>query len=364
LDASDAAHPRRTGIGIYSEKLIGALARVIPQDRAAGIRLCFRPAPYLRSLRQAWPRNFSTRLLLDPWLPLPRATLFHGLNQRLPKQRYPLRVVTLHERYPPVSSDYSTPEFQRHMAARLSHAIHDADYIIAVSNTVREHLLRYDSALQSKIRVIYHGVEPPSPATEVELAELFQNVLGWPREEPFFLNVGAIQERKNIAGVALALKQLPKLRLVLAGADGHGADRIHATIRKEGLSERVRILGHTAPAQLRLLYCSATALVFPSFEEAFGLPVLEAMSYGLPVITSNCSAMPEVAGDAALLVDPHNVAELAEAMRRVSEDRQLAHDLAQKGRRRAAQFRWEECASRTWELYCDALREFPGLAIS
>ena len=129
-------------------------------------------------------------------------------------------------------------------------------------------------------------------------------------------------------------------------------------IQKEGLADRVIRIGHAAKDQLRLLYSSATALVFPSLEEGFGFPILEAMSYGLPVVTSNCSSMPEVAGDAALLVDPRNPSEIAEAMRRIAEDKSLADDLRKKGFQRAKLFSWESCAKKTWEVYKEILTQF------
>jgi len=95
--------------------------------------------------------------------------------------------------------------------------------------------------------------------------------------------------------------------------------------------------------------------VFPSLEEGFGFPILEAMSYGCPVITSNCSSMPEVAGNAALLVDPRDVAQIQESMRRVAEDKELAADLRVRGFERAHRYSWSRCAMQTWEVYQDLL---------
>ena len=360
LDATDAAHPEPTGIGIYTRKLIDALAGVVLAEKSSSFRwlLCFRPGAYLRGAwRRHWPPPFRISLLLDPWLQFPNATLYHGMSQRLSKFSYPAQVVTLHDRYPLVSKDYSSPAFQRLITQRIEDSIRRADRIIAVSDAVRQRLVWYDASLQEKIRVVLHGVDPAQPATGEEIAAFRRRVLGFSDQEQFFLNVGAIQVRKNISNIALALKQVPGYRLVLAGGDGYGAAEIHAAIRNEGLGERVRVLGHMQPAQLRLLYSAAKALVFPSFEETFGLPILEAMSYGLPVITSNVSSMPEVAGDAAILVDPHNVSEISEAMRRVVEDHQTAQALKQKGLARARQFTWNRCAEQTWAVYKEALRQ-------
>ena len=144
---------------------------------------------------------------------------------------------------------------------------------------------------------------------------------------------------------------------MLAGGDGYGAEAIHSLIEREGLSGHVVRLGHASPDTLRVLYSTATALVFPSLEEGFGMPILEAMSCGLPVITSNCSAMPEVGGDAALYVDPRNVPEISEAMRRVAEDESLASNLRCRGRERASLFTWAKCAEQTWEMYRHILGE-------
>ena len=277
--------------------------------------------------------------MLDPWLPPPRARLFHGLNQRLPeKGKFQARVVTIHDLFPLASTAYSTRQFQQHFSKIIQQAISRADWIIAVSDATRQQMLRHTEAASGRIRVIHHGVDPPQPAAQAEQDAFREGVLGFSKEEKFFLNVGTIQTRKNVASIALAMKRLPEYRLVLTGGDGFGAEQVHSLIAKEGLAGRILRLGRTPPQTLQLLYTAATALVFPSLEEGFGMPILEAMSYGLPVITSNVSAMPEVAGDAALLVDPRNVTEIGEAMRRVAEDTTLAAELSERGKQRAGQF--------------------------
>ena len=358
LDATYAASSHPTGTGIYSQRLISALAASpsFQNSLEYHLVLCFRFGPYFRWARKKqWPQGCSISPLLDPsplrW-PLARpARLFHGLNQRLPNSSYAVRVVTVHDLFPLTSTDYSTVEFQRRFTQILHHAIVRADHIIAVSDTTRQQLLKHTEARDDRIHVVHHGVDSPLMPSRIEQDDFRERTLGLAPPEKFFLNVGTIQTRKNVANIVLALKRLPEYRMVLAGGDGFGAERVYSLIEKEGMAGRVIRLGHTSTEQLRLLYSMATALVFPSLEEGFGFPILEAMSYGLPVITSNCSSMPEVAGDAALFVDPRDVSQIGEAMRRLAEDDILAADLRRRGPERARMFSWEKCAQATWEVY-------------
>ncbi|MSO19913.1 MAG: glycosyltransferase family 1 protein [Acidobacteria bacterium] len=358
LDATYAADPQPTGIGIYSAQLIAALGAMIrSQERNAHrVVLGFRPGPFVRhAWRQNWPPEFRIAPLMDQWITLPRADLFHGLNQRLPERSYARTVVTLHERYPSVSDEYSTTAFRSHMGGRIESALTRADRIIAVSRAVQDHLAEHRPRLAKKIRVVHHGVAVAEKVTDAERTAILSHRLCIAPGEPFFLNVGAVQIRKNLKNLIMALKPLKDIRLVVVGADGFGAPEIREFVQRENLSGRVQFAGHMQPEELNVLYASATALVFPSLEEAFGMPILEAMRCGCPVITSNVAAMPEVAGDAALLIDPHNVEQLSAAMQRVISDQSLAASLRQQGLRRAALFSWEKCARETWAVYEELL---------
>jgi glycosyltransferase involved in cell wall biosynthesis len=359
LDATYAASSQPTGIGIYSQRLIAALAALSPGANGGMHRLtlCFRPGPYIRSARKMqWPPGCRLSPFVE-FIPVPRhADLFHGLNQRLPGHHaYRSRVVTIHDLFPLTSAEYSNPDFQRHFSAILRKTIDHAHRIIAVSDATRRQLLRHTSAVDSKIRVVHHGVDVPQPASAPEQREFRERVLRLESGEQFFLSVGAIQVRKNVRNILLALRETTSIRLVLAGGEGHGAGEIANLIEREGLASRIVRLGHASMAQLRLLYSTALALVFPSLEEGFGFPILEAMSYGLPVLTSDCSSMPEVAGDAALLVNPLDVAEIAGAMSKLAEDEALRADLQRRGYQRAAQFTWQKCAQQTWAVYEEVL---------
>ncbi len=173
-------------------------------------------------------------------------------------------------------------------------------------------------------------------------------------EAPYLLHVGAIQRRKNLARLIEAFEGLPGDRLlVLAGSDGYGAAAIRERIRGSPAAGRIRELGYVDEPTRAKLYRGAAALAFPSLDEGFGIPILEAFAAGLPALTSDSSALPEVAGDAALLADPLEVEAIRDGLLRILEDEALRADLIEKGRRRAAEFTWRRAARETAAVYRD-----------
>jgi glycosyltransferase involved in cell wall biosynthesis len=174
------------------------------------------------------------------------------------------------------------------------------------------------------------------------------------------LHVGAIQTRKNVARLVEAFERLePDWRLALAGSFGYGAERIRARIESSAARERISVLGYVDPDELAAWYARAAIFAFPSLDEGFGMPVLEAMAGGAPVLTSNRSALPEVAGDAAVLVDPEDTEALIEALRGMAGDEALRQELAARGLARARLFTWEKAVRETWDVYEELLRRFP-----
>jgi glycosyltransferase involved in cell wall biosynthesis len=192
----------------------------------------------------------------------------------------------------------------------------------------------------SRIHVVPHGVHMPAAAGSA------------PRDN-LVLFVGVIQRRKNVARLVKAFERLPAgWRLALAGASqGFGAAEELSAVEESPRRQDIDLLGHLTAQQLSALYARARIFAFPSLDEGFGMPVLEAMSHGLPVITSRTSAMPEVAGDAALQVDPLNVDELAYALSRLATDESLREDLIARGRSRALRFTWDSAVAQTWAVY-------------
>jgi alpha-1,3-rhamnosyl/mannosyltransferase len=286
------------------------------------------------------PRNSSRRLLWNNW---PRsADLFHGLNQRI-DARHQRSVATFHDLFV-LSGNYSTPDFRARFAAQARTAAGRSDIVIAVSRfTARqvEQLLKVDPA---RIRVIPHGTRPPpinpTPTTR----------------EQMLLFVGAIQRRKNVIRLVEAFEAVaPGWKLVLAGSFGFGAEEALHRIEQSPRKNDIQVLGYVSDLALEDLYRRASVFAFPSLDEGFGMPLLDAMARGVPVLTSNVSAMPEVAGDAALLVDPSDVASVSEGLWKLTNDSSLRADLTRKGLKRSAEFSWEKAVEGTWNVYQELL---------
>ncbi|HZT28732.1 MAG TPA: glycosyltransferase family 1 protein [Bryobacteraceae bacterium] len=337
LDATYSLGSDLSGVGVYSSELLAGLAAAHPDVR---FRFCYRPHRFLRSFRSPLPANARRCLLAESWAPR-SAGLFHGLNQRLPRLRFRRAVTTFHDLFV-LTGEYSTPEFRRRFAEQARHAAAASDRIITVSRFTASQVEQLLGVDPGRIRVVHHGVRalPARPA----------------EKRPVILHVGAIQRRKNILRLVEAFERLPaEWELVLAGSSGYGADEILRRIEQSPSRARIRVLGYVSPAGLAECYAQATICAFPSLDEGFGIPVVEAMGAGLPVVTSNRAALPEVAGDAALLVDPEDTDALAGALQNLIRDQDLRADLSRRGRLRAAQFTWEKAVERTWEVYRELL---------
>lgn len=333
LDATYSLGDHLSGVGVYSREILRGLAELHPDQR---FHWYYRPHRFLRSFREPLPRCCARRILWDGRT-IP-CRLFHALNQRMP-QRKPIRsVVTFHDLFV-LTASYSTPEFRARFASQAREAAARADLIICVSQFTADQvhdLLKVD---RGRLRVVWHGVHPveqPVPADR-------ENVV---------LHVGAIQKRKNIVRLLEAFEQLSSdWRLVLAGAAGYGSEELLARIESSPARSRIQLPGYVDEQSLAHLYRTAAMLAFPSLDEGFGIPILEAMAHGLPVITSNRSALREVGQGAALLVDPESPQEIGEAMRRIASDPALRRDLVEKGLQHAAKHTWRAAAENTWKIY-------------
>ena len=347
LDATYSMDPRPSGVAVYSRRLIAELMRIGGRHR---LSLFYRPHRFLAALPRSNHRGACKLPLSDRLLGLMSRffSVFHGLNQRLPRCRLPASVATFHDLFV-LTAEYSTPEFRRRFAAFAQDAAGRADVIIAVSDHTRRQVVSLLGRPGNQVTVVPHGVDPPRAASPEQIDRLRRRL---DLRGRFLLHVGALQERKNILRLLTAFEQGPKdLDLVLAGSSGFGAAAILERIARSPARERIRHLGYVDDFTRAALLRSATALAFPSLDEGFGLPVLEAMAAGLPVLTSNRSALPEVAGDAAVLVDPFDVDAIREGLTSLTEDEALQGRLREAGLRRAAQFTWERTALSVLKIY-------------
>lgn len=332
LDATFSLGRSPTGVGIYSRQLLNGLAGTEFAERWDWF---YRSQRFWPALRQPVPSNVSRRFLADSWGNR-KAPLFHGLNQRLPGKRFRRQVVTFHDLFV-LTSSYSSPEFRTRFAAQARAAVQGADLIIAVSAFTASQVESLLNVPASRLRVVHHGIVP--------------RLLPDLAREKIVLCVGAIQTRKNQAGLIRAFEAMPAdWRLVLAGSSGYGSEEILRHV-----SARVEVTGYITETELARWYARASIFAFPSLDEGFGMPVLEAMSAGIPVVTSNRSALPEVAGDAAILVNPEDEEELAGALVSLAENEKRRETIAALGKEHCVRFCWAEAVRRTLEVYRELL---------
>ncbi len=335
FDASYSVDPHPSGIAIYSQELLTGLAAAHPDDRFVhAYRMkAWKSAPRLSA------KNVSRKLLVPP-LRTFRADVFHALNQRVDRRTAPVVISTFHDLFV-MTGEYSSPAFRQRFTQQARQAAKNSDLIIAVSEFTAgqvSELLGFDRA---RIRVVPHGVHFPAVCER--------------RERKMVLFVGALQKRKNVLGLVDAFQRMPNdWTLVLAGAaSGYECKPILERVAGSQAAGRITVAGYVGQEQLKRLYSEASIFAFPSLDEGFGIPVLEAMAHGVPVVTSNRSALPEVAGDAALLVNPADPNSLSAALQQLSGDVVLREKLSGLGRRRAAEFSWEKAAEKTYAVYCE-----------
>ena len=334
LDATYSVGEALSGVGVYSREILRGLATAHPEAR---FRWCYRPHRLLRSFKEKLPSNAARRVL--SYSRTPGGDLFHALNQRVEIPRGLPVVTTFHDLFV-LTAEYSSPEFRARFAEQARRAAERSDIIIAVSRFTADQVRDLLGVDEKRLRVIPHGTHPPSPSP-VPDAE----------RENLVLLVGAIQTRKNLVRLIDAFESLdPSWRLVLAGSQGFGSEAVVARA-----TARVEIAGYVDAARLEGLYRRARIVAFPSLDEGFGIPVIEAMARGVPVLTSNGSALREVAGDAALLVDPLNTESIANGLRQLASDEALRQRLRAAGLARASEFTWDRAVDATWQVYGNLL---------
>lgn len=364
-----AAIRQQAGIGHYTRSLVAAM---LAQDSTNQYTLLSsgrpteeRPFPEAENVRGRGI-IIPDRLLNVLWyrwrVPLyanlfsGRADIYHGPDFTLPPLSGKLKtVVTIHDLAFLEQSEYAAPSLSAYLKRVVPQAVAQADVVAAISEETRRALIQHFQTPASKITIVPNGV-----------SSYFQRItdpliLGATRnkfhlQDPFVLSVGTLEPRKNHLGLIKAFHKARQQKkgpamLAIAGGKGWLYEETKQVIADLKLEKQVLFLGRVTDLELVTLYSMASIFAFPSFSEGFGIPPLEAMACGTPVISSNTSSLPEVVGDAALLVDPHNIDQLADALIRLSEDEPLREELRQKGYKRAQQFTWEESARKMLAVY-------------
>jgi glycosyltransferase involved in cell wall biosynthesis len=320
-----------------------------PETRRFHIRRSLLPTQ-LRPVRIAWEQ-----LALPPTVATGRFDLLHApgyiapLGCRVPVVLSVYDVIAL--RYP----RWCTVTNRWHYGLMLPASARKARGIIVPSEATKRDLLAFVGIRDDKVRVIPLGVGAPFGVVRNrdELARV-RTRYGLP--ERYLLFVGQQEPKKNLAGMVEAFAMLKTqedsaLKLVVAGREGWGGGAVRRRVRARGLANEILFLGFVPREDLAPLYSMAELFVFPSLYEGFGLPLLEAMACGLPVVCSQRGALPEVAGDAAVLVDPDHPAEIARAISEVVASPGLKQSLVQRGLRRAQSFTWRKTAEATEKFY-------------
>jgi len=355
-------HYRQAGISQYTLQLLEGLARCDPADEFVILQSRKSKEPILRR------PNFATRRLYTPChhrleqylLPLEitplRLDILHSTDFIPPfwRRRNCRSVITVHDLVFLMYPDLLTKESARYYG-QIDEAVKSSDAIIAVSQATKMDLIRLLGVSEKKITVIYESASPIfRPLNREEVSEHVRARFGLTGD--FVLFVSTIEPRKNVPNLLRAFRLLldnyhPKVKLVLAGEKGWLFEEVYQLADTLKLGEDALFLGRVKTEELLWLYNAAKALVAPSLYEGFGLPPLEAMACGTPVITSNISALPEVVGDAGMLVDPQDVEDISVAIWRILGDDQLRASLVEKGFKRAAVFSWDKAAQETLALY-------------
>lgn len=270
------------------------------------------------------------------------------------------RIVTICDAIPYVYPEVCTTLDRLIYHHWLPQAVRSVDAVITISQHSKNDLEKYIKIPGSKITVTPLAAGAKFRVlSEAEIAPALERA-GVAR--PYILYVGSVEPRKNLLRLLDAYREVRRWseswKLVIVGARNYWkSSPVAQKVKELGLEGQVKFTGYIPDEDLPALYNAADLFCFPSLYEGFGLPVLEAMACGTPVVTANSSSLPEVAGDAALLVDPYNVAEIAAAMRRILEDPALAAELRQRGLERAKQFTWEKTARQTIAVYEKVLGE-------
>lgn len=314
-----------------------------------------------RALLRPWSMAFRASMHRQLDQVLDGVDVFHSSDVLLRRQPGALNVVTMYDLTVLLFPEYHTAENRELQLRKYRFAQEDADLVIAISEATKRDVVNHLSIPPERVQVVYGGVDPSfHRCTSPQAVERALAPVGLVPDS-YILHVGTIEPRKNLVRLVEAYDQMRKMvaapvpKLVLAGAAGWLHQDVFERIEMLDLQKEVRFLGRVPRELLPALYNGAILFVYPSHYEGFGLPVLEAMACGVPVIASNVSSLPEIMGEAGLLIEPNETQELVAALARLVNDSEERQVLGAAGLARAELFSWTRAGRNTLAVYENAV---------
>ncbi len=373
--------PKPSGVGFYVYNLIHSLYTLSSKE-SFELGIVYQP-----SLKNWFLGNLSFPKLLENYsnlylLPLPvrvlnllaafpnpllsyfeegfgHPSIFHGTNYAVYPCQKSLKAMSIYDitfiKYP----DYVN-SIVRTYTERVKQSLKWTDLVITISESSKKDIVEYLNVDPDRIYVTPLASRYYPSYLDKHPVDRLASTVNYNFSQPYILFVSTIEPRKNIIALISAFNQLKQKHkidqhLILIGQKGWKYEKIFAEIERSPWKDHIHHLNYLSDEEVALFYSKADVFVYPSHYEGFGLPVLEAMTLGAPVVTSHTSSLPEVAGDAALLIDPNDASHLAEAMLRVISDSQLRQELIEKGKNRSKLFSWEKTAQATLQVYRDLM---------
>lgn len=362
---------KRTGVGVYADHLLRELLLQLRDEDHLIVLIQHDEHKVPSMLRgqsnatfRRLPAIFRNRLILlffeQTFLPLILAhqhiDIIHSLHYTHPLYTLSRRVVTIHDLTLITMPELHTLGRKLVFPFFIKHALRFAESLIFVSQATENDAASIVPVSQAIKAVIPLGVDPKMYNAIYSRQILNEHGV----TSPFLLFLGTIEPRKNIGRLIEAFDKVAEeyelLSLVIVGKRGWKYQDVFQRIESSKFRKRILVLGYATEQEKASFLQHSTALVFPSLYEGFGLPVLEGMAAGTPVITSNLSSLPEVGGDAAILVDPFSSEAIADAVRKILDDPQMANAMRVKGKSRAEEFSWQRVAAETYALYRRTLK--------
>jgi glycosyltransferase involved in cell wall biosynthesis len=381
FDASPAVH-RKAGLGRYAEELLGALVFSKPGAAPAtsGVTALYHDAAAAKpsALVQALPRiaiqqtpypwrlrallanllNLSQDGLLAPVAPDQRSAglVFHATEHLLPRFKRARVVFTLHDLIFRALPQYHLPRNRIFLNLAMPVFLRRADAIIAVSEFTKQDAIKAYGVPEHKITVIPEAVHPRfKRVTDADALQAARDAYGLPAR--FVLSLSTIEPRKNFPTLIRAFAEYVRasndkdIELIIVGKQGWLFEETYRSVHESGMTGRVRFLGYIDDDSLPALYSLATVFAFASVYEGFGFTPLEALACGAPVLCSNATSLPEVVGDAGVLLPPTDIGAWAQALTRALTDAAWRRDLSARGPSQAAKFSWQKAAAATMRVY-------------